>query len=59
MTNYVISQSSKKNTEKLQMLKQNVKQLCKDVLTPLCSADKDMELPSEFRDGIDIFIEYA
>ena len=41
------------------MLKQNVKQLCKDVVIPLYNAGKDIELPSELKDGIDIFIQYA
>ena len=59
MTNHVLSKTSKKNTKKLQMLKQNVKQLCKDVVIPLYNAGKDMELPSELKDGIDIFIQYA
>ena len=53
----VLPQTSKKNTKKLETLKQHIDQLCTGVLTPLCNADKDVELPSELEDDIGQFIK--
>ena len=52
-------QTSKKNKKKLETLKEHIDQLCTGVLTPMCKADKDLELPQELKDSIDIFIAYA
>ena len=59
LANHALPQTSKKNDKKLETLKENIDQLCTGVLTPLCNADKAVELPSELEDSINIFIAYA
>ena len=58
-TDHVLSQTSKKNMEKLQNLKKRVEQLCEEVLKPLSTIDRDMELTSTFMDDIKTFGKYA
>ena len=59
MADNTLSQTSKKNRKKLKTLKRHVNQLCNDVLTPLCNADKEIQLSSDFVDDIESFAGYA
>ena len=43
----------------LQKLEQHVEQLCKDVLTPLSTIDRDITLIPDFEDDIKTFVKYA